>query len=128
MLSIKERDDGAKLIPLSGISLGKWSANNGVPVIGGAVPATAVVLSSQMGDSPGSGGIVIECFEVGVLDGFEVVIGWREIQVDDVMRVVGGVVDGWRTIFLADFSEVEGPGCDRVKHVIFIVRMDDNSR
>lgn len=34
---------------------------------------------------------------------------------------------GWRTIFFANFSEVEGPGCDSVKHVIFIVRMDDYS-
>lgn len=34
---------------------------------------------------------------------------------------------GWRTIFLADLGQVERPGYDSVKHVIFIVRMDDNS-
>lgn len=79
MLSIKKRDNGVISVPLGDISLGEWSAHYGVAVSGGTVSATAVVLSSQMGHSPGAGGIVIECFEARVLDGFEVAVGWGEI-------------------------------------------------
>jgi hypothetical protein len=79
VLSIKKRDNCVVSVPIRGLSLSEWSADYGLPICCCTVSATAMMLASQMRHPPRAGGIVIECFEVWVLNGSEVVIGWREI-------------------------------------------------